>query len=134
MKNTVLLAFFFVLSIKAFSQEWRYITSSKDNSSKYYMKPQISKNETTVKVWEKNISNKTNYFDGIGNTVTAYNTKAISLKEYNCSNNQNRFLTMNIYNENGDVIKKVDYPSKWTIIFPDTIGEVLYNYVCAKNN
>lgn len=114
-----------VTPVIAYSAEWAYITSSKDNH-KYYIDKQSYKYDKTTHIatfWRQD-----KYIKSDGSSYVTYKV----LQQIDCVNQKSRSLNSVKYTYNGSVLSSYDKPSSYSIIVPDTIGEALWESACKN--
>lgn len=127
----------FVLSLKA---EWVTVEESKD-STFYADFASMRKNGDRVKMWYLT-DYKTLQTSTEGVYPYIYNTQYMSSKtlgEYDCKEDQSRSIALSTYAENmgkgkevHNSARNINYePGKWKPIFPNSIGEALWEAACG---
>lgn len=110
------------------SPRWIYIGASDANDKWYGRSEYESKDwDGSIKIWLKLIQptftyNKRNY----------KNSYKVELAQVDCKAKRMKSLSFIYYTSAGNVIYKEDYSSEYKPIVPDTVMEMLYEWVCEK--
>lgn len=133
-----LLAKFIVIGLILFvhvevrGADWK-LYSFNDKGKNYYDAQSITRaSKNIVRVWVKwNYTEK-----GVMDIVEKMGKEfkkleySIILNEINCAEKTTRFLSLNYFDNNREVIVSGSYTTEWTFIVPDTIDESLYKEIC----
>lgn len=112
----------------SFGADWVFVTSSQNNS-KYYIDYDYYKYDKTLntsELWYK--------VEDVG--VSKPYTERKVLTKYNCKDKESKDLSIVTYFPTGNVkdTYSSNYYSEYKTIFPDTVGEDLYNVACSTPN
>ncbi len=141
MKRLVLITLLLLSSGSAYG-EWEKAIGDGENGAasepvKYtmyidrYLDPDtIRHKESLVKRWELFDFNRIQTFGG-----KSYLSKTL-LAEYDCAEEQHRFLAIAYYSQEmgqGVVVYKNEHqPSRWMPVTPGTVGQALWTLACGK--
>jgi tetratricopeptide (TPR) repeat protein len=99
-------------------ERWRPIGTF-GHGDRYFLDVKSSEASTknSMRLWVKDVSSKQSI-------VIAF--------EMNCSGRQINQMSSITYDLNDQVLKSSDYPSGWTAVAPDTLGEQLWSGACSS--
>ncbi len=133
-----LLAKFIVIGLILFvhvevrGADWK-LYSFNDKGKNYYDGQSITRaSKNIVRVWVKwNYTEKgvMDIAEKMGKEFKKLEYSII-LNEINCAENTTRFLSLNYFDNNREVIVSGSYTTEWTFSVPDTIDESLYKEIC----
>lgn len=106
-----------------FAAEWEFVTETSDHDTDHYIDKTYYKyndKTNTAEIWHQRRS-----FFGLEEYI-----EAKTLSVYDCIGKKDRTLAQVTYTYTGDVKQTITTPSPYTIIFPDTIGESLWEAAC----
>lgn len=116
-----------LISTVSFGADWVYVTTGASES--FYVDRSFYKYDVknkTVDVWSKTVKKKL-YGDG-------FYTSSKSLDRYSCSNKETKGLAYVQYHDDGNVLKSTTVSDRnFSIIFPDSIAESIWNVACVTN-
>lgn len=110
-----------IFSSNAIAANWQYATSTKQE--KFYIDKAFynyNKTANTVEVWSKTETK----------TSPIY-TSSKSLIQYDCKGKRSKTLAYIKYGSSGLVIQSSSNPSKFDIIFPDSVDEAIWEISCS---
>ena len=138
---TVLISFSIVISSVAEGADWKYYGRTEWGDS-YYDRQSIKKiSQDILEVWTKEVVTSKKQKDFMIKSRQNYELSPrgfrdyameLSLKEFNCSTEEMRYLAVVDYNAANKIIDSVDFTGKWRQVIPDSIVEDLYNIVCKS--
>lgn len=116
--------FSFLISSPAIASDWVFVQSNKSMTS-YVDRQSIKGDATNKKFWEKTVFKKEQN-DSFGR----YSIRR-DYVEIDCNNNTLKLHEMNFYSSEGEVVNlSISHPESFRII-PDSVGEVVKEYVCS---
>lgn len=110
------------------NDEWIYIMSTKDGSSKSFIRNKCVDNGQYIKIWTKVESKKQ-----VINRKIYFNVSILFLQEYDCDNLTYRSLAKITHDSKGKVINSKhlqEYEIEWHEVVPGSIGEAALNKIC----
>ncbi len=127
MKKALLTLMFIVVSSSAMA-EWVPVDSSKMGITYVDTATARRKAGNKVKIWEL-VDYKTVQWS----TDFQYNS-AMFQTLYDCKEKQYKLLYSSFHSENmgGGDVRTNNNPSKWALVFPDSIVEGLWKFACTK--
>ncbi|ARG18759.1 hypothetical protein B7L44_07020 [Acinetobacter nosocomialis] len=124
MKKIIFLTAFLASSL-SFGADWRYAASTDADS--YWVDKSFYKYDSknnSIDVWSKSVTKK------LG--LNEFYTKSKSLDKYSCVDKAVKNIAYVEYNVDGSVSKSsTSAASKFTIIFPDSIAESIWEIACS---
>jgi hypothetical protein len=137
----VLISISIVISSVAEGADWKYYGRA-EWGDYYYDRQSIKKiSQGILEVWTKEVVTSKKQKDLMIKSRQRYDLSPrgfrdyaveLSLKEFNCSTKEMRFLAIVDYNAVNKIIDSVDFTGKWRQVIPDSIGEDLYKIVCKS--
>lgn len=125
-KQLVLACGLSAISIFSYGAEWAYIARDNQGNTIYVDKQsyKYDHNKHIATIWERStrtsVVNKTSYVSSKG------------LLQFDCNSRKMRQLALIKYAYDGSILNSSDIPSPFTTIFPDTIGENLWESACKN--
>ncbi len=107
----------------SFSADWVFVTETSNADEDYYIdKSHYKYNGKTgvSEVWYKQ-----NKFEGLQEYVASK-----TLKAFDCIGKRERALAQVTYTYNGYSNKTITNPTPYSVVFPDTVGESLWEAAC----
>jgi len=106
-----------------------FITLSNGGDKIYIDEESIKhKSNRTIEVWEKHVP------EG-GTFEKPFNFKKVTqlliYREYDCDQGRKRQLQLHFYFEDG-TDQKYPGPNEWSYVVPDTVAEVIIQYLCKN--
>ena len=112
--------------------DWK-LYGSNDKGEYYYDTRGITHpSKNIVRVWTRQNLTEKGVLDMVGKFGKEYEnlSHTISLWEINCSEQENRGLSLTHYDRKGSTIYSISSPSDWNFIVPESITDSLYKEVC----
>ena len=112
--------------------DWRRISKG-ENSLEYYDAEGITRSsKNIVKVSLKSVYTEEGKIDAVRKLGKRFEKVSYEIHslEIDCSNKKIRFLSSNYYSQDDKVITSHKRTTKWDLIAPESIGEVLFKNVC----
>jgi hypothetical protein len=129
MKKSLTLIFFSFFTF-GFSQDWKFIFESNDQS--YYYKP-----NTENTAWIKVVSEKIEYYPNkASNKKSVVNGSEVLLWKFDCESKKLGLLQMNIYSKSAKLLSSLninEYLVEMNYVTPDSIGEGIFKVFCDEN-
>jgi hypothetical protein len=101
--------------------EWKYITLTSDKVSVYYSPKRTVRRGTIIRAWIKYVTPDTDLVE----------SHTIDLEEFNCSEGRRRNLQSTTYLRHG-APRSETRPSRWGYPTPESIGETIFDRICAS--
>lgn len=125
-KQLILVCSLSTVSIFSYGAEWTYVARDNQGNTIYVDKQsyKYDHNKHIATIWERSTRtsavNKTSYVSSKG------------LLQFDCNNRKMRQLALIRYAYDGSVLNSSDIPSPFSTIFPDTVGENLWESACKN--
>jgi len=103
--------------------------------SYYYNQENVTRlSKGVVRVWNKIVFTEKGVATAVERLGKSYENVAydISLKEIECSDKKQRWISSNVYSKKGELLRTPPYNMQWESVVPGSLSDVLLQTVCGQ--